>query len=407
MRVDADSHFMEPLDWIDELFPALAAQLPPIDIVEMVATAVLPGDDLVANLPPRMRPAPMDLVPAYLHPVLERLAAMPPDSRQLQHVLETSDDPDTLALGELWGVTGAHDGQGRLRFMDEHAIDVQFVLPSAPGHNPYVRAGKTGDKQLARDCLYAWNSWAVEVLADARPRALPVTLIELSDLDRALDELGRMRALGSRCFTISAEPPGRSLAHPDLDRLWSTATDLGMAVMFHTGHGRPSVPAAWADDGSGNLLGYLQMCASQAHQVPEMAIAALIFGGVLERHPTLAVLSSEFGVAWLPNWLERMDTSGFGLRAGYEPAAYQALPMRPSDYVSRQCFVTPLPGQRIDNTVRQVAPGVVQFATDYPHPEGSATADEVFDPQLEGLSDVDRAAFYGLRLADALDLRVA
>ena len=34
--VDVDSHFYEPLDWLDEHFPALAKQLPPLSTRDFI-----------------------------------------------------------------------------------------------------------------------------------------------------------------------------------------------------------------------------------------------------------------------------------------------------------------------------------------------------------------------------------
>jgi predicted TIM-barrel fold metal-dependent hydrolase len=405
--IDIDSHFMEPLDWLDERFPALAEQLPPMNLVEMVAWSVLPGDDVLAHLPPRMRPAPLDIVPAFLRPTLQRVAAAGSTGAGYAAALADPDDEQMAALGAPWRVKGARDATERLAFVDEHGIDHQFVLPSAPGLDPFIRAGKTGNAELAVDCLYAWNEWAAETLAGHQDRITPVTLVDLADLPRALVEMRRMRERGSRCINVRATTVGgRSLGHPGFERVWSTAEDYGMAIMLHTGAGRPYVAPDWANDGSEGLFNYLTLCASQSHQVPEITIGALILSGVLDRHPALPVLVSEFGISWLPHWLERMDAMGFGLSTEFRPADATQLSLKPSEYAERQLYVSPLPAERLYPTMSQVR-GIVAFATDYPHPEGSADASTVFDDQLRDAEPAVVDAFYGAQLAAQLDLRPA
>lgn len=179
-----------------------------------------------------------------------------------------------------------------------------------------------------------------------------------------------------------------------------------MAVMLHTGAGRPHVAPDWANDGSSGLFNYLTLCASQSHQVPEITIGALILSGVLDRHPDLPILVSEFGISWLPNWLERMDAMGFGLSTDFRPEDATRLSLKPSEYAQRQLYVSPLPAEPLYPTMDQVE-GIVHFATDYPHPEGSADARTVFDVQLRDTDPGRVAMFYGAQIASQLDLGAA
>jgi predicted TIM-barrel fold metal-dependent hydrolase len=179
-----------------------------------------------------------------------------------------------------------------------------------------------------------------------------------------------------------------------------------MALMFHVGAGRPTVDSGWANNGSNEGFEYLFLCATQAHQVPQVALAALIMGGVLERHPSLIVFTAEFGIGWLPDWLHSMDVLATGAISEFRPVQYR-LPLRPSEYAARQLFVTPLPGQAIRPTIDQTPPGMVTFATDYPHPEGAADCLDLFTDQMSGLSDDSIAAFLGDRVAVAMGLGAA
>jgi uncharacterized protein len=403
MIVDSDSHFLEPLDWLDVHFPALAAQLPPADMVAMLVNAVV-GDDVMAHLPPAMRPDPLSLVPPMLRDFLVKLNEGERTGAAFARALATTDDPDAQAMATLWSMQGVADSATRIDFLDEHGIDRQIVLPSGPGFAPSIRASRTGDEALVRECLAAYNTWASDTLSDHVERLIPVTLLDLGDVQWAIGELTRMRARGSRVFNVKAAPVGnRSLAHPDFDPVWSAAEDLGMAVMFHVGAGRPTVDPGWADGGTGSGVDYIFLCATQAHQVPELALGSMIFGGVFERHPRLYAFASELGIAWVPDWLHNMDLLAVGQISQFRPLQYRH-PLKPSEYAARQIFVTPLPSQPLNPTIGLTPPGMIAFATDYPHPEGAPDAGERFRPQLDGLSDDDIAAFYGDRVAVALEL---
>jgi predicted TIM-barrel fold metal-dependent hydrolase len=259
-------------------------------------------------------------------------------------------------MAALWGLPGVSNASERVAFLDAHGIDYQVILPSFPGIAPSLRASRTGNELLMRQCLAAYNTWASETLAGHTDRLIPVTLLDLGDVDWAVSELTRMRARGSRVFNVKASPVGgRSLSHPDFDAVWSAAEDFGMAVMFHVGSGRPTVDIGWADSGRGASLEYLFLCATQAHQLPEIALASMIFGGVFERHPRLHAFASELGIAWVPDWLQNMDLLAVGAIAEFRPLAYKH-PMTPSDYAARQVFVTPLPSQPLNPTVGLTPP---------------------------------------------------
>jgi predicted TIM-barrel fold metal-dependent hydrolase len=68
------------------------------------------------------------------------------------------------------------------------------------------------------------------------------------------------------------------------------------------------------------------------------------------------------------------------------------LPLAPSDYFARQCFVSCDPGERaLESVVSLCGEDVVVFATDYPHPD--ALAGDVVGriASRAGLSDAAKA----------------
>jgi hypothetical protein len=73
--IDVDSHFYEPVDWLEQTDPKLAAEIPKIDIVTLMTTSI--AGDLLASLPPELRPDPMSLLPDRLRPLAEKYRDAP------------------------------------------------------------------------------------------------------------------------------------------------------------------------------------------------------------------------------------------------------------------------------------------------------------------------------------------
>ena len=404
MTIDADSHFFEPLDWFEKHFPELDKKLPPFDFIDMVSAAVLPGENAMERVSSSLRRNVIELMPGFIQPVLRRLSHRRLTVQECQAALMDSRDQQAAALGYLWREEGAADAEQRIQFLDKRNISHQFLNPSAPGANPIRRASRTGDHLLVRACMYAWNTWAFETLAPHSNRLWATARIDLTDINSAIAEMNRARKYGARGFNPGLTPVnGKSMAHADFDRLWATAEDLGLALVMHIGSGWPELPPEWANDGSGHLFNYFHLCKTQNQQAPELALGALILGGVLERHPTLPIIVSEFGVSWLPHWLEIMDSYSYSLSSEFRPPGMQTLPHLPSEYAARQVFVTPLPEEKLGSMFTQV-PGIMQFATDYPHPEGSEDAIAQFDRQLINVTQEERDNFYGARLSNLMGL---
>jgi predicted TIM-barrel fold metal-dependent hydrolase len=182
-----------------------------------------------------------------------------------------------------------------------------------------------------------------------------------------------------------------------------------MAAFAHVGFARERINPGWANNGADDLntFGLLSMLVGS--QIgPQLLVGAMVYDGVLERHPKLTVVVEEVGIDWLPHLLTAMDLS-IG-RTGRDlhddqvrpshlvvGASYR-LPLPPVDYVRRQVRVTPLPATHpIQGVIEHVPTEVLCFSSDYPHVEGSASAVELCERQLASarVSDEVRASFFG------------
>ena len=131
-------------------------------------------------------------------------------------------------------------------------------------------------------------------------------------------------------------------------------------------------------------------------------IAAVIFGGALERFPGLRVVIGESGLGWIPYVLERMDYEW------EDQFRNLSLTMLPSEYWKRQMFAT-FQQDRIGLAlVEHIGTDNVMWGSDFPHPDGVwPDSQEFLGEQLADVSpDVQRkivyenaARLYGLSVA--------
>ena len=94
-------------------------------------------------------------------------------------------------------------------------------------------------------------------------------------------------------------------------------------------------------------------------------IGNLIFSGVLERHPTLKIVSSESGIGWIPFALDALDYQV----TETAPHALDVLSMKPSEYFRRQIFACFwFEGASLVENAATLGFDKCMFETDFPHP---------------------------------------
>ncbi|MGY1694396.1 amidohydrolase family protein [Geodermatophilus sp. SYSU D00814] len=175
----------------------------------------------------------------------------------------------------------------RLRAMDAAGIDVQLLSP-----NPLTYLG---DLDAAAASRYARvHNDALAGLVAAHPtRLLGAAQLPVQDVGAAVAELERsVRGLGLSAACIDTDPGGRTLDDPALDDLYAAVVDLDVPLFVHPS---PLGRAGPADDPRLRRFD-LDLLVGFAYD-ETLAVAALVFGGVLERHPRLDVCLSHGGGA--------------------------------------------------------------------------------------------------------------
>lgn len=399
--IDVDAHLHEPVDWLERTDAKIAAELgPPERFIGVAASVFGIHNPALSQLPDHQQPGSTwdTVLPGFV-----------------KH-LEMTDDRQPTRQNEAVG-DPVVDPVARLKLCGAEGIDIQFLNPSFLV-NPLVQAARRRRFDLSWKIRQAWNRWAMDTMSGYTDRLMPVTQIDLNDVPASIAEMTRMRALGSRGFAIGESPVGigrfgsdgqgalaRSITHPDFEPIWSAAEDLGMAAIAHVGFSRERIQFGWANNGAADLSTYSLLSMAIAPQLgPQLLLGALVYDGVLERHPKLTVIVEEVGISWLPHLVSVMDhavgrsrnalLADGEFRPDFAGTAYK-LPLAPSEYLRRQVTVTPLVvNEPIKPVLDAVGPELLCFSSDYPHVEGTGSAVAICERQLAGYSPAIRERFY-------------
>lgn len=385
--IDVDSHFNEPADWFAKANPTLAAKLPKMTVAEQLLDIIV--GDLFSSVPPALRPDPLRLIPPFIVDAYEKSLA--------------GGEPPQIAIDAGAFLPEALQPAPRIEWMNQRGIEKQILLPSN-GYHPYRHAMRN-DPGLALATLDTYNNWALEQMQGYTERLIPAVVVDLMDVEWSITQVVSGRKKGSRAVFVKADPhDGKALNHPDFERFWATCEDLGVAILFHVGGGRAAMHPGWANNGS-DLSAFYTLANLSRRLVPQLAVGAMIFGGVLERYPRLAVIVQELGIDWLPDFLETIDREADNSRPRMLNFAPYALSLKPSEYVQRQVRVSVVHQQDLLRpTIEQVPEGIIVFSSDFPHIEGSQDAVALYDAQMQGLSPSARESFFGKSAAELLGI---
>ncbi len=329
LLISADSHVLEPADlWTEGLPAPLRDRAPRVYFDAAAAGWMFGGEDV----------PPQPIASTFLAGVdFERL-------------------PETHRAGYQAARPGGWDPHARPADMALDGVTAEVLYPSLGLLLYWMR-----DAQLQESCFRTYNDWLIDYCAAWPDRLVGIAMISLWDVDHALLELRRSRELGLRGAMIWLTPPGgHGFSAPHLDPFWATAAELDMPISLHilTDHGASRRRVF------GDLQG-LELSRVNLDMTIEIeqAFFELIFGGVLERHPLLKVVSVENEYHWLASLLCLLDQTWERLRRVDPPP----IRMWPSDYYRRQMACTFLNDPVGPLTIPYVGVDTLMWSNDYPH----------------------------------------
>lgn len=250
--------------------------------------------------------------------------------------------------------------------MDRTGIDLAAISSAPPTLSYWA------EPEAARALAPKLNDSIAERVAAHPDRFLGLATVPLQDIDASIQEARRaVRELRLHGFMIGSNVGGKNLNHPDYFPFFETVAGLGVPLFIH-----PYIPAGeerMQDYYLHNLLG---MVAETG-----LAIASMIYGGILERLPTLKVVFAHAGGVF-PYIVGRMD-HGYRVRPVECTAA---IPHPPSHYLRQVHFDCMSFNHRaLRYLVDQVGADRVLLGSDYPFdmgPIGGPAAEVQANPLL-------------------------
>jgi predicted TIM-barrel fold metal-dependent hydrolase len=354
--LDADSHLMEPLDWLaSHADRATREKLLALTFTGSAATAELVQQCWDRRLDP--------LATAKL---AENVIAGP---------------KGYFAFGSM-------DAGERRQALDQLGFAGQLVFSTFAPNQFSTRT----DLDLRYGGAAAHNRGMADFCA-GDPRLLPVAFVPLDDAERAVACLEEALALGCAAVWLPhGIPAEKSPTHPDHDGVWARLAEAGVPMVLHFGgNGSTQMAPTYHNNGRDpgkDFAGGGENVRSKdflnVHHDAENLLSCMVLDGIFEQFPGLRVGVIELGAGWVPNLLAGLDHAkrAFGRN---EPELAK-LRLEPSDYVRRQVRFNPWHFEDVGRLIDWCGPDLFMFSSDWPHPEGGR------NPLGELQASLDRAA---------------
>ncbi|MFI4933501.1 MAG: amidohydrolase family protein [Caulobacterales bacterium] len=279
----------------------------------------------------------------------------------------------------------SYDPQARAALLDSWQVDKGVLFPTI-GILPFP----TDDRPLASAYCRAYNRWQREFFESAPSRVAPIALVNWRDVEEAARELETCLKAGFRGLFVPPETiDGRRPSDPHFDPIWRLCEEARAPGCIHVivrfgGAFSPFVH--WQETRPGPVFSFGLGATGQL--IP--ALAAMVTDLLFERFPALKMVSVEAGCGYAAYLMDRLDEKQ-GVFAPLAP-----MPMKPSDYIRRNCYFVAEPEERtIGAMLDLVGEDKILWGSDYPHVDSTLAAPQLIRASLAGLTPERQAAVLG------------
>jgi aminocarboxymuconate-semialdehyde decarboxylase len=271
----------------------------------------------------------------------------------------------------------------RIADMDVMGIDVQAISP-APLQYFYW-----AEPELGREAVRMVNDDLAELVAANPDRFVGLGTVPLQEPRLAVEELDRcVGELDMRGVELGTNVAGAELAQRALEPFFARAEELGTLLFLHPmgfTEGR-RLSEHYFNNVIGNPL------------ETTVALAYLIFEGVLDRHPGLKLCAAHGG-GYLPAYAARMD---HGWKAREDCQVHIGEP--PTSYLRRIYFDTIVfEPEQLRVLIERFGADHILLGSDYPFDMGDEDPVALVNA-VTGLSEADRTLILGGNAARLLGL---
>jgi len=239
------------------------------------------------------------------------------------------------------------DYELRIQAMDEARVDVAVVSLTCP--NVYW-----GDQATSLQAARIVNDSMAQQRRLRAHRIAWFASLPWQYPEAAIQELGRVAALGACGIVVLANIAGQDLIDPLFAPVWAEIDRLALPVLVH-----PTVPQGYRDQHLEEfaLAGSVGFMADTT-----LAFAKIIYSGFIDRYPQLKLIASHGGGS-LPYVAGRLDRVH-----EVHPAASAAIKGKPSDYLRRIHYDAVVYERlALDLCIAVAGEDNVLFGSDYPH----------------------------------------
>lgn len=306
-----------------------------------------------------------------------------------------AEEESQLLLRKNHLALGAFRSEDRPLCLDYLGFTSQLVFTTAALGNYGL---DDGDPLLAGAAARAHNRMNTD-FCSVDKRLLATGYVPLCDIEAAPIIAKQALDLGCKGLVIPSKCPAtHSPSHIGLDPLWALAQEAGVPILFHVG-GEEKMASSYTENGLPKVLdfhgGDENFTGLSFMSIPLslwQTMAAMVFDGVLDRHPNLMFGAIELGASWLPSWMQFLDSGFEAFRKGEE--RLQKLSDRPSELVKRRFRVTPYAHEPTGWIMQNTSEDMLLFSSDFPHVEGGRNPIKRFEDNLVDINARAKQGFY-------------
>jgi len=238
----------------------------------------------------------------------------------------------------------------RLSDMNKMGIDVQAISTSPSQY--FYRI----EPELGRQTSRVINERLAEIVALHPDRFVALATVPMQEPEFAVKELEYcMKGLGFRGMEIGTNIRKAELSDPRFNALWAKAEELGAVIFLH--------PSGFTD--TSRLKEHFLTNVIGNPLDTTVALAHIVYGGVLERYPKLKFVAAHGG-GYMGHYPARMDHA-YRVR----PECHDHISRPPGYYMKKIYYDTMVFGEaQLEHLVKLWGEGHVVIGTDYPYDMG-------------------------------------
>ncbi len=270
---------------------------------------------------------------------------------------------------------GGWDPDARLADQDRDGVAAEIIYPTVG-----MMLCNHPDFAYKKACFDAYNRWIAEYCAAHPARLLGCGQTALRTVEEGIEDLHEIRRLGLRGVMMPGDPAEQDYDSEIYNPLWEAAIELDLPLSFHILTGRN------ARTRGPRINTFLSIIRAN-----QDIMGTLIFGGVFDRYPQLAVVCVEADAGWVPHYLYRMDHAFKRHRNWLAPGV--TLQRLPSEYFCEHIYTTFQDDWVAFRSVDQMNYKRLMWANDFPHSDSTwPNSQRILAEQSKHLNSEQREA---------------